>query len=70
LKTADGLGGPLDFSAFCLTIVMRCAIDSKDDNKEFGTVLNLFLTYPGTSLQLALLNLFHNLVILVILMTT
>jgi hypothetical protein len=43
LKLADDLGGSLnDFSACCLTIVMRCAIDAKDENKEVDTVLNLY----------------------------
>jgi hypothetical protein len=39
-----GLSRISDFTASCLTIVMRCAIDDKDENKEFvmPTVLNLF----------------------------
>jgi hypothetical protein len=44
LKISEGLSGQLnDFSACCLTFVMHCAIDAKDENKEeVGTVFNLF----------------------------
>jgi hypothetical protein len=40
LKNSEGLGAPrYDFSARCLTIVMRCAIDAKDENNGIGAVL-------------------------------
>jgi hypothetical protein len=35
LKTAEGLGGPLDdFSASRFKIVMRCAVDDENKKKE------------------------------------
>jgi hypothetical protein len=46
LKIAEGLSGPLHyFSTCCLTSVMRCAINAKDENKKIGAVLNLFHEY-------------------------
>jgi hypothetical protein len=52
LKIVDGLA-----------CVMHCAIDILDENKEIGTVLNLFHKHLGTSIMLIyvfLLILFHN----------
>jgi hypothetical protein len=45
LEMAEGLDGPInDFSAHCLTIVMRCTKYAEDYNKEIDTapVHNLF----------------------------
>jgi hypothetical protein len=40
LKNTGGLGGPLnDFSACCLKIIMHCAIVTKNENKEVGTII-------------------------------
>jgi hypothetical protein len=63
LKIAEDLGTPLnDLSSCCLTVVLHCAVDSKDENKEGGTVLNLIHKYLGTYKMLVhvlLLILFH-----------
>jgi hypothetical protein len=63
MKISEGLAGPLNDISACLAVVMRCAIDSEDANKEVGTVLSLVHKYLGTSALLVytfLLILLHN----------
>jgi hypothetical protein len=61
MKIADSLGRLLiDFLASCLTAVMR---GTKNENKEVGTVLNLFQNCVGTSVLFVyafVLILYHN----------
>jgi hypothetical protein len=53
LKITEGFGGPLnDICCCCLAIAVCCATDVKDENKEVGTVLNLFNKCLGTSVLL------------------
>lgn len=50
LKISEGLCGPLtEFSCLFLTIVLRCAVNAKVENKEDGTVLNIFHMCLDTS---------------------
>jgi hypothetical protein len=38
LNIAEGLGGTFnDFTVFCLTTVIRCAVDTRGENKEVVT---------------------------------
>jgi hypothetical protein len=64
---AEGLGGTLNyFPAYCLTSVMRCAIDAKHENKEVCTVHNLY-KFLGTSVLhgYVFFILFHNLFLVI-----
>jgi hypothetical protein len=55
LKIAEGLGGPLTYFFACfLTTVMHCTVGDKNENKEVGTILNLFHKFLGTSVFLLL----------------
>jgi hypothetical protein len=44
-----GLGRPLYDLSSCSIIVLRCAADAKDENKEVCTAFNLFHMYLATS---------------------
>jgi hypothetical protein len=49
LKIAEGIGIGLQLiTSYCLTILMHCSSDAKDENKEDGIVFNLFHKYLDT----------------------
>jgi hypothetical protein len=51
-KIASGLGGLLHGVSAWLAVAMRRTTDDKEENKEVGTLCNLFLRYLGTSILL------------------